>query len=169
MSDTYNNYQSPTTEIKTVDPLVSGDGLSATMLKYLNDASPWMRFIGIVGFIGSGFLAIIALVSLMAGPVMSSALMSEIGVYGFETAITMGFGLLYLVMAAVAFFPAFFTFMFGLKIRNYFRTNSIAELELAFKNNKSLWKFNGIMTIIALAMVPLTIIIAIVVALSAMF
>ena len=43
-----------------------------------------------------------------------------------------------------------------------------ARLELAFKNNKSLWKFNGILLIIGLAVIPALVIIAIVAAVAAL-
>ena len=75
---------------------------------------------------------------------------------------------LYFIGAGVLmFFPAFFTYKFGVKIRAFTRTNSEQELELAFKNNKSLWKFNGILTIIGLAIIPLVIILGIIAVVAA--
>ncbi|MDR1279046.1 MAG: hypothetical protein LBK02_09860, partial [Treponema sp.] len=68
---------------------------------------------------------------------------------------------------ALCFFPALFTYNFGNKIRAYQQSRAEEELENAFKNNKSLWKFLGILTIISLAFIPVMIIISIVVGIAA--
>jgi hypothetical protein len=44
------------------------------------------------------------------------------------------------------------------------RTGAEQDLELAFKNNKSLWKFIGILAIIQLAIIPVTMIFGIIAA-----
>ena len=72
--------------------------------------------------------------------------------------------------AVLIFIPSLFIYRFGERIRSFLRTGIEQELELAFKNNKSLWKFLGIYCIIALASIPVMIIggiiIAVVVALA---
>jgi len=77
--------------------------------------------------------------------------------------------LIYIAMGALYFFPALYTYNFGAKIRSYQLSSSNEDLELAFKNNKSLWKFNGILYIVLLASVPFTIIATIVGAVIAAF
>jgi hypothetical protein len=74
------------------------------------------------------------------------------------------YALYFLGAGVLMFFPALFTYRFGAKIRNYMETNSAPELESAFKSNKFLWKFNGILTIIALAIIPVVTVISIIVA-----
>ncbi|MDR3338208.1 MAG: hypothetical protein LBT16_13500, partial [Treponema sp.] len=54
-------------------------------------------------------------------------------------------------------FPSKFIYSFGARLRNYFLSNSVQELELAFKNNKSLWKFYGVLAGITLALIPIVI------------
>jgi hypothetical protein len=61
------------------------------------------------------------------------------------------FFIFYLGFAALMFFPTLFIFRFGRKIQSYLHTGNEADLELAFKNNKSLWTFAGILSIISLA------------------
>jgi hypothetical protein len=68
----------------------------------------------------------------------------------------------------VMFFPALFTFRFGVKIRSYVSTGLEAELELAFRNNMSLWKFNGILTIIGIAAIPVLTIVSVAIIVAAM-
>ena len=163
MSDTVNPYQSPETEAVPVKPLVAQGTLSETMLIYLKGASPWLRFIGILGFIGSGITALSGL-SLFAINPMMSRIWGEIP--GFDAAFggtltTVFSGSMAVFCAGIGvlmFFPSFFVYRFGDKIRSFLRTGMDQDLELAFRNNKSLWKFLGIISIIELAFIPLTII-----------
>jgi hypothetical protein len=75
-----------------------------------------------------------------------------------------GFGIYFLGVAVLGFFPSYFIYNFGSKIRTYLRTGAEQDLERALKNNKSLWKFSGILTIIGLAIIPVIFIISIAVA-----
>ena len=171
MSDIDNPYQSPAASTQEVKPLITQGTLTDTMFKYLSDTSPWLRFIGIMGFIGSAlmvlggvtcavFLPIIACIFDEASPFFSSIMID------FSMMVLPA---LYLVGAGVLMFiPALYTFRFGTKIRRYVMTNSESELELAFKNNKSLWKFQGILMIIGIAAIPVMIVIGIIVAVAAM-
>jgi hypothetical protein len=137
--------------------------LTDTMLRYLREASPWLMFIGVLGFIGCGFL--------FAGGIVFAITMFIVEDFadewgGFFT----GFlGLIYAVLGVVSFFPARFIYFFGAKIRDYQLSNSEQKLEDAFKNNKAFWKFTGIFCIIYLAFIPLGIIIGIVVAINFAF
>jgi hypothetical protein len=172
MSDTDNPYVSPQSEAVPVERIVSsGAHLTDTMLGFLKGASPWLRFIGVLGFIGSGFMALAGIIFIVLFPLLSDFLYSvpgfdEIGnIFGaFLGGI---YGVYFLGAGVVSFFPALFSYNFGAKIREFFRSNSEKDLEQAFKNNKSLWKFNGILAIVGLAFVPLALIIGIIVAVVA--
>ena len=144
MSDsTGNPYQSPQAEAGTINPL-SNKVLTENMLYYLKGASPWLRFLGIVGFIYLGFLLLIFLTVIIG---FQSAFSSIPGVGGSSTLI-----LVYtLVIVVLMFFPVLFLFRFGKKIKSYLFTGDNADLEAAFKNNKKLWTFLGILTIVGLA------------------
>jgi hypothetical protein len=154
MSDIDNPYQSPESPIVPEIPQNTGVMLSEKMLRHLNDSSPWLQFIGILGYIGSGLLVIGGIL----GTIGFSA-MSFLGLGDFPFWII---AVIYIPLGVLFFFPAHFTYNFGRKIRNYRFSNSTEDLELAFKNNKSLWKFNGIICTIYLAFIPFTIIIGII-------
>jgi hypothetical protein len=170
MSDTTNPYQSPETSVNPVKPLVAQGTLTETMLMYLQQASPWLRFIGILGFIQCGFMALGAL-SFFALMPFGEVWNQLSQMPGFEAAVS-GFGGvfggvlgIYMLGAAVfVFFPSYFIYNFGAKIRTYLQTGADQDLEGALKNNKSLWKFSGILAIIGLAFVPVIFIVMIVVA-----
>jgi len=153
MSDYENPYQSPETPIIPETPESSGVLMTETIFKHLYEASPWLRFIGIMGYIGSGITVLFGIIFVFSTAFTSSFLGDELG--DFPSWILF---LIYLPLGVLFFFPAHFTYNFGKKLRNYRFSSSIEDLELAFKNNKSLWKFNGIITIIYLALIPLFIV-----------
>jgi hypothetical protein len=173
MSDTVNPYQSPETTVVPEKPLAIQGTLTETMLVYLKGATPWLRLVGILGFIYSGFVAVTGF-SILPFIAIVNRLWTEIP--GFE-AFNGVFGavfngsmvVLFIGGGVLLFFPSLYIFRFGEKIRGYLKTGADAELELAFRNNKSLWKFAGILCIVQLAFLPLMIIGSIIAALVAAF
>ena len=71
MSDVVNPYQSPEAPAIPVNPLAAQGVLTETMLSYLKGASPWIRFIGILGFISSGISALWGICMLVLFPLMN--------------------------------------------------------------------------------------------------
>jgi hypothetical protein len=163
MSDSVNPWQSPGAVIRAEENSVVQGGLTALMIRYLKEASPWLRFAGIMGYIGAGILVVTG--------VIMAIVFAVTGDSTFGAGLASGFGalagLIYVVIGVAAFFPARFTHRFGSKIRNYFLSNAGQDLEDALKNNKSLWKFNGILMIVSLAFIPVAIIIGVIVAVTA--
>jgi hypothetical protein len=162
MSDFNNPYQSPETTAAPETSNNTGILLTETMLRFLYEASPWLRFIGILGYIGCGFMVLGGLLGGAGFAAMFSTLGLSSGLGGIIS-------VAYLALAALFFFPAHFTFMFGYKIRNFRFSNSTEDLELAFKNNKSFWKFIGILSIIYLALIPFAFIFAIIGSVMSLF
>jgi hypothetical protein len=160
MSDSVNPWQSPQNP-SVPDKSRQGAALSEPMITYLKQASPWLRFIGILGFIGAGLICLFGILSAVFSSV--GAVLAEN--LGFLPA---GFiSLVYVALAALTFFPARFTYLFGDKLRAYMHSGADWDLEQAFRNNKSLWKFTGILCIIYLAIIPVGIIGVIIAAVSA--
>ena len=176
MSDAENPYRSPEVTAFVGKPLAAQGALTETMLIYLKEASPWLRFIGIVGFIGAGVAALGGLSSLAIVPAMEQV-WEQVGdeVPGFEAfgdvfgSIFGGTMAVFSIGGAVfMFFPALFIYRFGEKIRSYLRTGMEQDLEQAFRNNKSFWKFVGIVCIIYLAIIPLMLVFSIIAVVAAM-
>jgi len=161
MSDFENPYKSPETSIVPEKAQASGAVITETMLGYLKEASPWLRFIGIVEFIGAGLSCLGGIIF----AVTSSTLIDF--TEGFVNFPVWLLSLLYIGAGALLFFPALFTYNFGAKIRHYQFSGSNEDLELAFRNNKSLWKFQGILLIIYLALIPFMVVVGIIVATAA--
>jgi hypothetical protein len=165
MSDFENPYQSPQAASVPETPLSQGPALTDAMLRYLKEASPWLRFIGVLGFIGCGFTLLGGIIFSFIGSAAASWL-SSFSMDAVRNIPSLLIGIIYIGYGALLFFPAFFTYRFGVQIRNYFSGNSEEALELAFKNNKALWKFKGILSIIGLSSIPVFIIIGIIAGLA---
>jgi len=164
MSDgSENPYESPQAEINTVNPL-SGRVLTEDMVYYLKGASPWLRFIGIAGFICFGVMVLGCLAMIIG---LQTFLSSEIP--GFEVFSSSVVLLYTLMFGLLIFFPSLFIFRTGRKIQKYLFTGSNGDLEAAFKNNKSLWTFVGVLTIIGLVFFSIGVFAALIAALIGAF
>ncbi|MDR2757956.1 MAG: hypothetical protein LBB78_01085 [Spirochaetaceae bacterium] len=173
MSDTDNLYQSPQTDVNAVNPLAPTGRITETMIFYLKGASPWLQFLGILGFIvagGTSFGGLVFIIAGFLGDTIFSRMLTDQFDTGYTTGLVSGISLLmgvFIILAGViSFFPARFTYNFGRKIKSFLQNNAERELELAFKNNKSLWKFIGIVTIIYLAFMPVMVIVSVIAAIS---
>ena len=157
MNETVNPYQSPEAEVIPEKPLLAHGSITETMIVHLKKASPWLRFIGVVGFILSGILV---LIGIMIIPLSTHAFFRTTGIDSFDfTAtggcVTFGMVIYFLGMAAIFFFLSLFAYRFGDKIRTYIRTGAEQDLEIAFKNNSMYWKMYGILHIIGILIIPL--------------
>jgi hypothetical protein len=153
MSDIENPYQSPEAPIIPETSQNSGIPLTDTMLQYLIETSPWLRFIGIIGYIGSGMLCVTGIIS----TIVMLATSNFIGGFGGYPVWLLP--LVYLPFGVLMFFPAHFTFKYGQRIRMYRNTHSNEDLESGFRYSRSYWKFMGILYIIYLAAIPISLII----------
>ena len=171
MSGEVNPYQSPETVAVPVKPLIAQGTFTETMLICLKQASPWLRFVGILGFICAGITAFSSVSFMAIIPQMDQAWSEIPGLNFLSGAFSAIFSgsmiLLCLGGAVLIFFPSLFIFRCGERIRSYLRTGTNEDLELALKNNKSLWKFIGIYCIASLALIPLAIIGVIIIAVFA--
>ncbi|MCL2480077.1 MAG: hypothetical protein FWF38_00035 [Spirochaetaceae bacterium] len=156
MSENINPYQAPDADLNAPKPAVSGNGLTIDMVKYLRESAPWLRFIGILSFIGCGITVLAGVGFMIAMPLLAG--LSDI----YSGLLGASMGIVYIIAGVIMFFPARFTYNFGAKIRSFMQSNNAQDLEMAFKNNKSLWKFCGILCIIYLAVIPVGIVIAII-------
>ena len=168
MANAINPYQSPETAAVPVRPLVAQGNLTENMLLSLKGASPWLRFLGIMGFIGAGFTILSGLFFIAFVPMVSQVWDEIPGFEMFSAVVGAVFGggmaIFSIGGGVLMFFPSLFMYRFGDRIRRYLRTGADQDLEQAFKNNKSFWKFSGIICIISLAFIPLLIIGGIIVA-----
>lgn len=128
-------------------------------LGYLETTRKWTMFFAILGFIGLGFMLLIGLV---AGSFISRLTSGMSGMSGMEGVDGMtsvraagGFAsilffIVFLVMAAIYFFPLLYLLKFSQHSKRAVAMCDSNEMTLAFKNIKSFWKYMGILVIILL-------------------
>ncbi|MDR3356454.1 MAG: hypothetical protein LBO04_04620 [Spirochaetaceae bacterium] len=116
--------------------------LTGTAFADLAASGPWMRLIGIVTFAACG-------VMLIAGLVM---------IFNMERLP----GLIYIVLAVVCFFPARFLFRAGSKLCALKAGGGGDALEDALRNNRSYWKFSGVITVVSLGLTVLVIVVVLI-------
>ena len=118
-------------------------GVTEMTVEMLRQTRPWVVFLSVMSFIGSAFMAFggVVMIGLGAiapsngGPIPTSAL-----------------GLVYLPMAALYIFPALKLWGFGSAINRLVASRSSGDLEVALGQQKSFWKFAGIVTIVMIAL-----------------
>ena len=120
--------------------------ITASSIGFLAETRKWASFLSIVGFI---MLAIIVMISLFIGSIFT-ALSATAGI---DMPVPGGLiTVFYLIIAGIIFFPTYYMYQFSSKMKQALNTNDAANLEEAFKNHKSMYKFWGIYTIITLVL-----------------
>jgi hypothetical protein len=137
--------------------------ITEKMILSMKKASSWIRFLAICGFVYVGLVVasgvLFANVFSLVGFVDSSGISAaDLGVNPFLLSLIIM--IVFVAIGIVIIIPFRYLYNFGTKMRTYVQTNNENALELAFKNNKSFWKFYGILTIIYLALIPVALIIA---------
>lgn len=114
---------------------------------FLKEAAKWAYFLSILGYIGIGLIVLAAIFAGTLFAFMSnmSREMGHIGSLGgsFITA-------LYLIIAALYFFPIYYLNRFASNLRDAFRDNDSETLAKSFEYLKSHYKFIGILAVITL-------------------
>ena len=129
--------------------------LPPTILGFLKEISTWTYFLSILGFIGIGLMVLV-------GIFFSVAMGSMPGGNPYENlGINMSyFGLIYIVLGLIYFFPILYLFNFSRKMKIALSSNNNDELTDAFSNLKSHYKFAGIFTIVVISLYILIIVVA---------
>ncbi len=129
--------------------------LTSDALAYLDSASKWAKFLGILAYIGAGFCV---LGGILFSTLMSSAMGSMMaGRSGFGN-FGLFFGLIYLAMALPIFFLGKHLVSFSNNAQRTLRSNSSSDVTAVFKNLMSYFKLRGWLIIAAFGVYILMII-----------
>jgi NADH:ubiquinone oxidoreductase subunit 3 (subunit A) len=130
--------------------------ISQESLGYLNTTRKWTMFFAILGFI---FLGLMLIVGLLAGSfvnLFTSKMSGMQGMEGMEGVKAAGgftsvlIFIMLLVIAVIYFFPVLYLLRFSRHTSKALANFDSNEMQLAFKNMKSYWKYIGILIIIML-------------------
>lgn len=129
--------------------------LPPTILGFLKETSTWTYFLSILGFIGIGLMVLVGIFFSVAMGNMSGGNPYES--LGMDMSY---FGLIYIVLGLIYFFPILYLFNFSRKMKSALSSNNNDELTAAFSNLKSHYKYAGIFTIVVISLYILILIIA---------
>jgi hypothetical protein len=135
-------------------PRESSSFMNNQIKAYLMETAKWGTFLSIMGFILIGLMVVMAIFVMTAGASLPSIP---------EFNISMGlFGIIYIIVAAIFFFPTYYLFLFSSKAKEGLRLQNEQALTAAFQNLKSVFKFWGIYTIILISLYVLIFVVAII-------
>ena len=144
-----------------------GLGIDPTTKAHLSEAARWARFLSIVGFI---MCALLIVVGIFAGSIFSifTSRYSSGREGGYELTARFGamFIVIYAIIAVIYFFPCLFLFRFAGLMKSALASNDQNTLNTSFQNLKKMFRYVGILTIIALSFYLIALLIGIVTASS---
>jgi len=126
---------------------------------FLIESSKWGKFLAIVGYVFMGLLALMGLFFMIGMSVMKS--LTDIPFNpGF-------FGIIYIIIAIIYYFPVTYLYNFSNKIKQGIMNLNQQAMTDGFGNLKSMFKFMGILTIVMLSIYALVLVIAVPIAIIA--
>jgi hypothetical protein len=118
--------------------------ITETLKSYFIDSAKWARFLSVVGLFACMVMLIVAFYAAFYVPRVANYR------YGFSLGRLVS--AVYVFFAVAWFFPCFFLYKFSVKLLNAIKTNVQENIESAFNNLKSTFKFLGIVTIVILSL-----------------
>jgi len=119
----------------------------------LRQTRPWVLFLAILGIIVTGLMLLGGLFMIAGGAVAVTQASSTMGPGGPKAAGFMGglmtfAAVMYLVLAVLYLYPINKLFKYAGAIARLSRSGAVRDLEDALQQQKSFWKFIGIMVIV---------------------
>ncbi|HEX5743607.1 MAG TPA: DUF5362 family protein [Flavobacteriaceae bacterium] len=114
-------------------------------IQNLNETRKWTNFLSIMGFI---FIGLMILIAFAVSSMMSTMAESESALPFSGTVL----GFVYLIIAFIYFFPILYLYRFSKYTKKALETQNSNDLNEAFKNLKSHYRFMGIITIVMIAL-----------------
>ncbi|GAA5038742.1 hypothetical protein GCM10011506_36960 [Marivirga lumbricoides] len=126
--------------------------VSDVALVYLKETSKWTKFLAIMGFIVAALTVVFGFFSSSIMPLIYQQ-QFEVGMM--PSAFSFVFAFIYITIGVLYFFPSLYLYKFSEKSKGAIQRQDSEALTEAFKNQKSLYKFWGIFTIIILGLYAL--------------
>ena len=129
-------------------PGETGLSITSVAASYLQETGKWATFLSIIGFILCGLIVIIGL--------FAGTIFSQFGPYqDMPSRFGVMMTVMYVALGLIYFIPTLYLYRFAQKLKSAISFKDRQELVLAFENQKSLFKFWGIFTIIILGLYAL--------------
>jgi hypothetical protein len=144
-----NPYSSPAANLYGATSGGNADAVSPSTIALLSGTKPWVRFMSVLMWIGVAFM-LLAGAGMGLVSVMGAAKSASTGPFGGAEFIVLA--VIYGVMAFVYIFPAIKLWKYANRIGSLGSTRSVVDLDAALNEQRSFWKFVGIMTIIMISL-----------------
>jgi Family of unknown function (DUF5362) len=143
-------YASPTSSAVSMN-YSSNVVVADEVMAELAATKPWVRFMSVMLWIGAGFLVLIGLVMLLGGGAMWTSVNGVKTTTSLNAPNMMGFmvgmAIFYVLLAFLYIYPAMKLWKYASRIGDLLAAPSSMGLAAALKEQKSFWKFLGIMVI----------------------
>lgn len=150
-------YSSPATYAQPPS-FSTGSAVSQGVVAQLAGTKPWVRFISVLMFLGAGLMLILGLVMVVMGSAIASASNNQMFAGGMGVVLAA----VYIVMAAFYIYPALKLWKYANSIGALMSSGSVLDLETALSQQRSFWKFIGIIFLVFVSLYALIFIGAIV-------
>ena len=146
-------YSSPTPYVQPPSFSASA-AISSGVLAQLAGTKGWVRFMAVLMFVGAGFMLLVGLVMLVAGGAIAANAKAGAIPAGMMT----GVAILYALLSLIYIYPALKLWKYATYIGALLISGSMMDLESALNQQRSFWKFLGIMVIALFALYFLAVI-----------
>ena len=144
-----NPYSTPAANLYGSTTGGSADAVSPTTIAMLAGTKPWVRFFSVLMWISVGLMLLAAAVMIVLSTIGAAKSLSS-GPFGGKQLIV--FAVVYGILAFVYIFPAIKLWKYANRIGSLGATRSVTDLDAALNEQRSFWKFAGVMTIILISM-----------------
>ncbi len=127
--------------------------ISPSSLNHLNSTRKWTMFLSVLGFI---FLGLLIIFGLVTSTFLSAFKSREVNL-GIPESM---FIIVFIVVAAIYFFPVFYLFRFSRYMRDAIQMRNREKLDKAFKNLRIYFTYTGVLVIIVLSIYLIAIVVA---------
>ncbi len=117
------------------------------MVRYLDQTRPWVLFLSILTFLSTALMAVLSAASCVVAGVNAASGGGDLKAQSIAVGGVVGF--LYLVMAVANVPPGLYLYRYAGAIARLKTSRSAADLEEVLKQQRSFWRFVGILTIAA--------------------
>ncbi len=128
--------------------------VASTTIDLLRQTRPWVRFMSVMSFIGSGFMLIFGVAVMVIG---------SLGPSGKDLP-TPALGLVYVPLAFLYVYPGVKLWSYASAIEKLTLSRAVDDLDGALGQQKSFWRFVGIMALVVMGLYAVGIVVAVVVA-----
>ncbi len=136
--------------------------VSVASMRALQETRPWVLLLAIVGIIMTGLMALGGVGMLVIGSVGSKAAGTQL-----PAGMMLGLALLYLVLALVYLYPVIKLFKYSGAISRLTRSGAVRDMDEALVQQKSFWKFMGIITLLMIVTYGIIMVVMIMTGMSA--